>query len=83
METNNTNQNTDKYEQNLFNSLDTITSGLKYYMNKNRDLENQLNVLNTMYENRVEKCLQMNLNESRLRHRIEYKIEELDKKNSK
>lgn len=80
METGKTNQNTDKYEQNLLNSIDNIASSLKYYINRTKDLENQLNVLNTMYEARVEKSVLIHQNESKLIQRIEHKIKELDKK---
>lgn len=69
----------EKYQQHVLDSLNTIQTSLTYYMNRIAELENQIKILNEMYETRVEQSL-FNLNKSNYisKDKIKDKIEELN-----
>ena len=48
-----------KYANTLLESIDNIKFGLKYYIDRCLELENELNQYKTMYENRVEEYLKL------------------------
>ena len=45
------------YENELLKQIKNIEIGLKYYMQKNKDLENELNYYKDAYENRINASL--------------------------
>lgn len=69
----------EKYQQHVLDSLNTIQTSLTYYMNRTAELENQIKILNEMYEARVEQSL-FDLGKSNYisKDKIKDKIEELD-----
>ena len=47
----------DRYAKELLETVKNLETGLKYYIGKTHELQNEVNVLSEMYENRVEKIL--------------------------
>lgn len=47
----------DRYAKALLQAIKNLETGLKYYIEKTHELQNEVKVLTKMYENRVEKIL--------------------------
>lgn len=47
------------FEYNLIKNIDDIKRNLIYYMNRCKDLENELKITKEMYENRVNEYIEL------------------------
>ena len=56
--------NNNAYEKEILKRIKDIEIALRYYIDKNKELKNELNYYKNAYENRVDECLkEVNQNE--------------------